>query len=280
VRPGGRRLHRTTQDERGAWLNRLAAAAAIALLAIGLQGTAGASEALGAGDAVRITVFQNPDLATEARLSERGSVVFPLIGEVSLSGQTPAQASARIAALLKSGNFLKNPQVNVAVMQVRSRQVSVLGHVARPGRYPLDDPGTRLTDLLALAGGISLGGADTVTLVPAEGEKKLEIDVARMYRSGDLSQNVEVRGGDTVYVGRAPVFYIYGEVQRAGAYRLEPGMTVMQALSLGGGVTPRGTERGLKITRRTPEGGMRRLDAAPTDRLQADDVVHVRESWF
>ena len=280
MRPGGRRLHRTTQDERGAWLNRLAAAAAIALLAIGLQGTAGASEALGAGDAVRITVFQNPDLATEARLSERGSVVFPLIGEVSLSGQTPAQASARIAALLKSGNFLKNPQVNVAVMQVRSRQVSVLGHVARPGRYPLDDPGTRLTDLLALAGGISLGGADTVTLVPAEGEKKLEIDVARMYRSGDLSQNVEVRGGDTVYVGRAPVFYIYGEVQRAGAYRLEPNMAVMQALSTGGGLTARGTTRGLRIHRRAPGGEVRELDVQLSDPVQADDVITVRQSLF
>ena len=280
MRPGDRRLHRTTQDERGAWLNRLAAAAAIALLAIGLQGTAGASEALGAGDAVRITVFQNPDLATEARLSERGSVVFPLIGEVSLSGQTPAQASARIAALLKSGNFLKNPQVNVAVMQVRSRQVSVLGHVARPGRYPLDDPGTRLTDLLALAGGISLGGADTVTLVPAEGEKKLEIDVARMYRSGDLSQNVEVRGGDTVYVGRAPVFYIYGEVQRAGAYRLEPSMAVMQALSTGGGLTARGTTRGLRIHRRTPGGEVRELDVQLSDPVQADDVIYVRQSLF
>jgi polysaccharide biosynthesis/export protein len=278
VRPGSGRLHRATQDERGAWLNRLAACAAAALLAFALQGTADASEALGAGDAVRITVFQNPDLATEARLSERGSVVFPLIGEVTLSGQTPAQASARIAALLKSGNFLKNPQVSVAVMQVRSRQVSVLGHVARPGRYPLDDPGTRLTDLLALAGGISPGGADTVTLVSEE--KTLEIDVARMVRSGDLSQNVEVHGGDTLYVGRAPVFYIYGEVQRAGAYRLEPNMAVMQALSTGGGLTARGTTRGLRIHRRTPGGEVRELEVQLSDPVQADDVITVRQSLF
>ena len=280
MRPGSGGVHRAPQDERGAWLNRLAASAAIALLAIGLQGAAGASEALGAGDAVRITVFQNPDLATEARLSERGSVVFPLIGEVVLGGQTPAQAAKHIAALLRNGNFLKNPQVSVAVMQVRSRQVSVLGLVARPGRYALDDPGTRLTDLLALAGGISPGGADTVTVVSAQGAKRLEIDVPRMVRSGDLSQNVEVHSGDTVYVGRAPVFYIYGEVQRAGAYRLEPNMAVMQALSAGGGLTARGTTRGLRIHRRAPGGEVRELDVQLSDPVQADDVITVRQSLF
>ena len=278
MRPGRGGVHRASQDERGAWLNRLVAAAAFALLAFALQGTADATDALGAGDAVRITVFQNPDLATEARLSERGSVVFPLIGEVALGGQTPAAAAKHIAALLKNGNFLKNPQVNVAVVQVRSRQVSVLGHVARPGRYALDDPGTRLTDLLALAGGISPGGADTVTLV--SGEKRFEIDVARMVRSGDLSQNVEMHGGDTLYVGRAPVFYIYGEVQRAGAYRLEPNMAVMQALSTGGGLTARGTTRGLRIHRRAPGGEVRELEVQLSDPVQADDVITVRQSLF
>jgi polysaccharide biosynthesis/export protein len=260
----------------------LVALAGIALMAFAVPGSADSRETLGAGDNIRITVFQNPDLTTETRISERGTIVFPLIGEVALSGHTPSAAAARIAEQLKYGNFLKNPQVTVSVLQVRSRQVSVLGQVARPGRYPLDDTSSRLTDILALAGGIGPAGDDIVTVIATRGGKiqKLEIDVPRLYRTGDMSQNIEVENGDTIFVQRAPVFYIYGEVQRAGAYRLEPGMVVMRALSLGGGLTPRGTDRGLKIHRRLPGGAVLKLDAKLTDTVRPDDVIYVRESLF
>jgi polysaccharide export outer membrane protein len=260
----------------------LAALAGIVLMAFAVPGSADSRETLGAGDNIRIMVFQNPDLTTETRISERGTIVFPLVGEVALAGQTPAQGGARIAEQLKQKDFIKNPQVSVSVVQVRSRQVSVLGHVARPGRYALDDTSSRLTDILALAGGISPAGDDIVTVMATRGEKiqKLEIDVPRMYRTGDMSQNIEVGNGDTIFVPRAPVFYIYGEVQRAGAYRLEPDMVVMRALSLGGGLTPRGTDRGLKIHRRLPDGEVHKLDAKLTDMVQPDDVVYVRESLF
>ena len=257
-------------------------ALAVTLLAIAIPGHADSREILGAGDTLRVTVFQNPDLTTETRISEQGTILFPLIGEVTLSGQTPTAAATRIASQLKQGDFLKNPQVSVTVLQVRSRQVSVLGLVARPGRYALDDTSSKLTDILALAGGIVPGGDDTVTVMGNRGGKiqKVEIDVPGMYRSGDLSLNIEVQNGDTIYVPRAPVFYIYGEVLRAGAYRLEPNATVMNALSLGGGLTPRGTERGLKINRRTPDGGVKKLDARLADPVQPDDVIYVRESLF
>jgi polysaccharide export outer membrane protein len=239
-------------------------------------------DVLGAGDLIRITVFQNPDLGTETRVAGNGSITFPLLGEVALAGLTPADAGERIATQLRQRNFLKNPQVNVAVVQVRSRQVSVLGQVARPGRYALDEASSRLTDLLALAGGIGPAGDDTVTVVRARdgAPQRLDIDVPGMYRSGDLSRNLELQDGDTIYVQRAPVFYIYGEVQRAGAYRLEPGMLVMRALSLGGGLTPRGTERTPRIHRRMPDGSVRQLDARLGDAVQADDVIHFRESLF
>jgi len=139
--------------------------AAVALFMFAIQADAASRETLGAGDTIRVTIFQNPDLTTEVRISERGTIVFPLIGEIALGGQTPVGAGNRIAAQLKQGNFMKDPQVNVSVVQVRSRQVSVLGNVARPGRYALDDTNLTLTDILALAGGISPGGTDTVTVV-------------------------------------------------------------------------------------------------------------------
>lgn len=259
-------------------------AAVLCLAAMTLSGAAlGESrEILGEGDSIRITVFQNPDLTTETRISERGTITFPLVGEISLNGLTPARAEARIAEQLVKGKFLVKPQVSVNLLQVRSRQVSVLGQVARPGRYPLDDTSANLTDILALAGGVSPTGDDNVTVTMRRDGKtvNLEVDVPSMYRTGDMSRNIRLENGDVIYVQRAPVFYIYGEVQRAGSYRLEQGMTVMQALSVGGGVTARGTDRGLKIRRRGGDGGLHAIDARLTDLVQPNDVIYVKESLF
>lgn len=241
-----------------------------------------AREVLGAGDSIRVTVFQNADLTTETRLSQTGTITFPLIGEVALGGLTPAQAGSRIAEHLRRGNFIVNPQVSVAVIQVRSRQVYALGQLTRPGNYVLDDTGSRLTDILTLAGGINATGADRVTILSENGGKPVrrEIDVPAIFRDGDTSSNIQLQNNDIIFVERAPVFYIYGEVQRAGAYRLEPDMIVMQAMSLGGGLTPRGTERGIGIHRRLPNGQFTRIAVSLTDPVRAGDIVYVRESLF
>ncbi|MGQ0523006.1 MAG: polysaccharide export protein EpsE [Betaproteobacteria bacterium] len=237
---------------------------------------------LGIGDSVRVTVFQYPDLTTEARVSQRGTITFPLIGEVKIDGLTPASAGGEIARQLKRGKFLVNPQVHVVMTELRSRQVSVLGQVNKPGRYALDETSAKLTDILALAGGVSPLGADTVSVVlNRNGQaEKLEIDVAAMVRSGDLSKNIDIQHGDTIYVQRAPTFYIHGEVRRAGSYRYEENMTVMQAISVGGGLTERATERGINISRRAPNGKLQRIDVSLTDRIQPEDVIHVKEGWF
>src|SRR5688572_16386068 len=232
----------------------LAVAVGFVIALSAAQSLAQSRESLGAGDTLRITVFQNPDLTTEARISDG----------------------------LKKGNFMKDPQVTVSVLTVRSRQVSVLGHVVRPGRYPLDEVTTSITDVLALAGGIAPTGDEVVTAVVTRDGKatKAQIDVAGMYRSGDMKSNFQVQAGDTIFVQRAPVFYIYGEVTRSGSYRLEPNMAVVQALSLGGGLTPRGTERGLTIHRRGPDGTLQKIGASLSDSVRADDVIYVRESLF
>ena len=260
------------------WLATLAT-----LACLGLSGPLlAADDTLGPGDSIRVTVFENPDLTTEARISANGYIRFPLLGNVKLDGLSSVAAGERIAQLLKEGNFIRDPQVNVALVQVRSRQVSVLGQVTRPGRYALDETTTTVTDMLALAGGIAPTGDDVVTLVRQRNgnTERIDIDLARMYRNGDMAANVEVENGDTVYVRRAPMFYIYGEVQRAGSYRLENEMTVMQALSLGGGVTVRGTERGIRVARRNADGVLARSEVQLGDPVQPNDIIQVRESLF
>lgn len=243
---------------------------------------ADSEDSLGPGDSVRVTVFQNPNLSTEARISPRGTIWMPLIGDVDLKGLTQGEAVARIARKLKDGQFLVDPQVSISVLQVRSRQVSVLGQVLHPGRYPLDDGATRLTDVLALAGGIAPDGDNLVSVMSTKDGKisKRDIDISRIYRDSDSSANVELKGGDTVMVERSPVFYIYGQVQRAGSYRLMENLSVMQAVSLAGGVTPRGTERGIKIHRRTPDGALQDIVAQMSDTVRANDVVYIQESLF
>ena len=273
---------------------KAAAAAALVLLAIATAAPAATAataatapaasglEAMGSGDMLHITVFRNPELTTDARVNERGTIAFPMVGDVDVNGLTPAQAAQRIADKLKQGGFVVNPEVSISVAQVNSRQVSVLGNVNKPGRYPLDATTAHLTDLLAVAGGISASGSDNVTLVTSRDGKptSIEIDVPTMLASGDLSQNVTLSPGDTVFVHRAPMVYVYGEVQKAGAYRVEKDMTVMQAIAMGGGLTVRGTERGIRLTRKEGAGGTRQMNVKLTDRVQTDDVIYVRESLF
>ena len=234
------------------------------------------AEYLGNGDSVRVTVFQNPDLTTEARISERGSISFPLIGEVVIGGLTPGNAAARIADGLVRGKFVVNPQVSLTVLEVRSRQVSVLGEVGKPGRYPLDDVSNTVTDMLARAGGINGEGDDTVTVVRVRNGKETRTAVS----VADTTRTMRLENGDVIYVRKAPQFYLYGEVQRAGAYRLQPQMTVMQAISVGGGITPRGTLHGLKVQRRASDGQVHTGRVDPNDLVYADDVIVVKERLF
>lgn len=237
---------------------------------------------LGAGDIVRISVYQSPDLQLEARLSEAGVISFPLLGSVRIGGLAVAEAERRIADGLRTGGFVKEPQVSILVVQVRGHQASVLGQVNRPGRFPIESAEMRLTDLLATAGGVATSGADTVTIVGERDGKpyRVEIDLPALFRGGPATEDPLVLNGDTVYVNRAPIVYIYGEVQRPGALRLERGMTLLQALATGGGLTQRGTEKGIRVHRTGPDGKVQVLQPGMDDRVQEGDVVYVRESLF
>ena len=240
------------------------------LSALALPGLAQNPDKLGPGDTVHVTVFQQPDLTTDARINDKGAIGMPLVGQVKISGLTTTEAATSIAEALKQGQYLKAPQVSVALTTVRSRQVSMLGLIVRPGRYPLEEAHTKLPDLIAAAGGIAAGGDENVTVMRDGKSEKVS----------SLSKDFELKGGDTVYIDRAPVFYIYGEVVHSGAYPVKSGMTVMQAISIGGGLTPRASESRIKLRRATADGKTREYDASLVDQIKADDVIFVKESLF
>ncbi|WP_336469948.1 polysaccharide export protein EpsE [Caldimonas caldifontis] len=255
------------------------------LVLLGAWGLAQAQRAehlLGPGDVVRIAVYQNPDLSLETRISELGEIAFPLIGSVNLAGRSTTSAQNEIARLLREGNFVNNPQVSVALMQVRSAQVSILGQVARPGRYPIETAGSKVSEMIAAAGGINPEGGNVVTLTGTRNGQpvKIEIDLPAVLQGGRADLDAPVANGDTLFVDRGPVFFIYGEVQRPGQFRLERGTTLMQALAQGGGLTQRGTERGMRVHRKDANGNVRVLQLNLTDLVERDDVIYVRESIF
>lgn len=238
---------------------------------------------LGVGDTLRITVFQNPDLTVESgRVSENGQINFPLIGTVAVGGLTIAAAEQKIAKLLRDGGFVLRPQVSIQLAQIRSSMVSILGQVLKPGRYPIETVGSKASEMIAAAGGVAPGGADVVTLVGTRNGRsiRLDIDLPAILQSGKAELDIPVDNGDIIYVDRAPTAYIYGEVQRPGQFKVERGMTLMQALAQGGGLTPRGTQRGIKVHRRDANGVVSILDLKMNDPVARDDVIYVKESLF
>lgn len=237
---------------------------------------------LAAGDTIRIQVFQNPDLTLETRVSEGGMITYPLIGNVELGGLSVSAAEKKIADALKTGGFLQKPQVNIVLTQMRGNQVSVLGQVARPGRFPLETATMRLSEMLANAGGASANGDDVVIVTGTRNGapfRKL-IDIPFIFLNNSASEDMVMQGGDIVYVHRAPVFYIYGEIQRPGAFRIERGMTFMQALAQGGGPTARGSEKRLRLHRTASDGSIQQLEPQLTDKVLPNDVLYVKESIF
>jgi polysaccharide export outer membrane protein len=209
-------------------------------------------------------------------------ITFPLVGSVQVGGLSVQAAELSIAKALKDGGFVQQAQVNVLPMQIRGSQVAVLGQVNHPGRFPLETSNTRLSDMLAMAGGISVSGSDVVLITGVRGGKvfRKAVDIASMYLGDSTGNDILLAGGDTLYVHRAPMFYIYGEVQRPGTFRVERDMTLMQGLATGGGLTVRGTQRGITVHRRNAEGKVTSIKPGMDDKLQPDDVIYVQESLF
>ena len=253
----------------------------IALFSMSVSAQNAPEQPLGPGDTLRIQVFQNPDLKIETQISESGTITYPLIGLVEIGGLSVAAAEERIATALREGGFIVRPQVNITLGILRSNQVSVLGQVTRAGRFPLETV-TRVGDMLAIAGGATGGGDDIAIVTGLRGGRPFRktIDIPAIYLDEKSEENIILAGGDTLYVPRAPVYYIYGEAQRPGVYRIERGMTVMQALAAGGGPNMRGSEWFLRLHRKSVSGAVEKISPEMTDAVQPNDIIYVRQSLF
>lgn len=241
-------------------------------------GTPSQDYRVGAGDLLKVSVFGSPELSTDARVAQSGTITIALVGSVNVAGLSSAEIEQTLVRRFIDGGFLRQPQVSVLIVEYVSQKVSVLGHVSKPGQYALR-ASSNVMDILAEAGGvIAQSASDYGTLMRSDGTK-LDLNLDALFR-GDPTQNVAVKGGDRLYIPRAEYFYIYGQVNRPGQYRLERNMTLSRAVSAGGGLTSRGTERRAVVKRRDAQGKEEEYSVSSSDVLKADDVLFIKESWF
>jgi polysaccharide export outer membrane protein len=240
---------------------------------------------LGLGDQITITVFGQPDMSAEVTVGDTGTITVPLVGTLRVSELTPAQLETLVAQRLKDGGYLQNPGVAVQVKQVRSQMVSVLGEVQRPGRFPLQGKMTVL-EALALAGGLTARAEKSVLVLrkPETGatdrqEIAIQLDDAGgQQRRGQLDASLQ--NDDVVYVLQQKMFFIHGEVRKPGAYPVEPGLNIMKALSLSGGVSERGSMGRIRVHRKDAHQTVQEIKADPSLTIHPDDVIFVDERLF
>lgn len=235
---------------------------------------------IGPGDEIYVLVADQQALSGAFTMGPDGSYVQPVVGNISLNGLTTKEAAQQLTARLSG--ILVRPQVTVTVTKRRPIRVSVLGQVQKPGRFPLETTNTRVSDMLAAAGGVTPMGDDTLIVTGTRNAQPFRkvIDIPGLFINQRNQDDILLAGGDTIYVNKAPVYYIYGEAQRPGPYRIERNMTVQQALAQGGGPTPRGSTSRLRLTRTGPDGRKVEMDAKLSDPVLPNDVIYVRESLF
>lgn len=239
---------------------------------------------LGPGDQVKMDVFGRPEMDTTTYVADDGSIRVPLAGKVMIGGLSPSEAGQKVEAALRQGQYLVDPHVTFTVVQSRSQRVSVLGEVRTPGRYPIES-NTTVLDLLAQAGGATEKGADIIYILRADPSGNLQryaVNLKGTVDSKDATPAVlqTLRGGDSIFVPIAEQFYIAGEVRSPAMYRLESGMTLVQAIARAGGITERGSTSRVQIKRRGPKGDYIVISGKPNEKIQADDVITVKERIF
>ncbi|KAA9013054.1 capsular biosynthesis protein [Sphingobium limneticum] len=227
---------------------------------------------LGPGDVLELGVLGREETRSRVQVQVDGTIELPLVGNVVAANKTVLQLREDVRAKLKSGGYFTNPAVNVSVVTYASRYVVVLGEVGSPGIVPIDRA-YRISEILARVGGAKESGSDTLTITRQSGaEIKLNLKDIAM---GSGEADPLVSAGDKIFLPAAPSFYVYGQVNSPGNYRIDSDMTVRMALARSGGLTTLGSTKKVKVTR---DGNEIRLNL--DDKIRDKDVIVVGQRFF
>jgi polysaccharide biosynthesis/export protein len=253
----------------------------ILLLGLNADLSAQADYLVGDGDVLRIMVYDSPDLNTVARVNSGGTITFPLVGQVQIGGLTIAQAAEKIARKLADG-YLRSPQISIFVEEFRSKKAVIMGQVRNPGLHELPGP-ISLLELISRAGGLAEGAGDTATIrrKAREGEEQLlQIRLKDLLEGGDAALDIQILDGDSIFIPKAGMVYVNGQVNRPGAYKLEEGTTVLKAITMAGGVTNMASQRRISIIRKIDGAEVVMKRVSLHERVLPEDVIVVPESFF
>ena len=271
-------------------MTRLLAVVIVGLLSAGAAGAQQNAYVIGAQDVLNVSVYDQPELTGKFSVEADGSVTFPLVGRLQVGGLTLRNAEDLLRQKLADG-YLQNPQVSLSMDEYKSQRVFVMGEVRAPGAYQLTGDMT-IIEAIARAGSTTPAAADEAMIVrPKEGVQGsgpvlptdkdstiIRINL-REIQEGALSQNVTLRDGDTLVVQKARLVYVFGQVKAPSAYPVDKDTTVLQALSLAGGVTDRGSTGRVKIVRAV-DGKKKEIKVKLTDLVEPGDTIIVGERFF
>jgi polysaccharide biosynthesis/export protein len=243
---------------------------------------------VGPQDVLAVTVFGS-DISGKYTVEADGTFTFALIGRVEAAGKTSRDLEAELKKRLADG-YYRNPQVSVAVEQYRSQQIFVVGEVRAPGAYPLTGNMT-LIEALARAGSATPAASGEALIVHPQAGRRgpllpgqdkeaavIRVDVKAL-QSGALLQNYPLLDGDTIFLPTADIIYVSGQVKNPGALPIKAGTTVLQALSLAGGITDRGSSSRIRVTRIV--GGKKEdIKVKLSDLVEPGDTLIIPERFF
>ena len=247
---------------------------------------------LAPGFLVSLNVLDDPDLIGAFRLDQNGDIAVPVLGTMHVAGETVSQARGQIRKKLLDDQILKDPQVNLAVVEYTVPEVTIVGEVTSPGKYPLLAPRT-LVDVLALAGGTTGTAGNEIQITRSDANVKPIPESTLVHYSRatdpDAVKQAIVNPGDTVLVKRAGIVYVLGAVTRPGGYVMQEDgtLSVLQAISLSNGMTLAAKTGTIYLLRRNADGSQieiplkyNKLVRGQTAEVQlhALDVVYVPTS--
>jgi polysaccharide export outer membrane protein len=248
---------------------------------------------IGPKDLLEISVVGVPEISkVQVRVSEEGRITLPLLGEVTVGDLTKFELEKKLAALAGE-KIVLNPQVTIHIVEYRSRRVSVVGAVEKPGPFELIGRRTVL-QAIAEAGGLTRDAGEEIIVIrqlPGGDNTSVRIPIDGLFVKGDPALNIVLEPGDVINVPveRTAPIYVFGQVRNPGALQVKCSNppTLTQAIAQAGGFTDRANRKKVQIRRKDASGKEIEIHVNVRDILKGkrkdmplliNDTVYVPES--
>ena len=243
-------------------------------------------------DILRMDIWNEPQLSNmQMQITPDGKINVPYIGPIQAAGLTQKEITERIVQALEDREIIANANVQITLLSIHQPTARVLGEVNRAGAIVFKD-GDTVLDAIAQAGSYTTNAMlENATLTHKGSDTPVRINLRKMLDDGDLTQNYELKNGDTIYIPEEDYnnkFYVLGQVYRPGIYSLKDNTTVLTAISMASGATERGSLKDTIVTRGDPSKPERvacnltrlfdKADLSQNIKLEAGDIVIVPET--